>query len=199
MPRSRSLAPLLAGSLLLAAFLIYVSVTYIRIARQSWVDETRPVDVIVVFGAAEYSGKPSPIFRARLNHALALFRRGVAPFIVTTGGSGADRAFSEGGVGRDYLAAAGVGEEHLIAETQSSDTADSAERVANIMRRNGMRTCLAVSDGYHIYRIKQMMARQGITAYGAPRPASKPHSFFQRAGLYLREVLSITLWRLHLT
>src|SRR5262249_1765024 len=101
--------------------------------------------------------------------------------------------------GRDYLIAQGLPEQAVIAETQSSDTADSAQRVAAIMRANTMNTCLAVSDGYHIYRIKKMMTKQGITAYGAPRPELKPLSSSQRAALYLREVVSITLWRFGIT
>src|SRR6266436_2107986 len=146
---------------ILALALIYISVNYYRIARQSTLDEARPADVIVVFGAAEYAGKPSPIFRARLDHALALYKQGLAPFIITTGGNGDDPTFSEGGVGREYLIAAGVPESKIIAETQGEDTNESALRVAAIIRANRMSTSLVVSDGYHIYRIKRMMADNG--------------------------------------
>lgn len=182
--------------LTVAAYVIY---NYALIARQSTLDETRPADAIIVFGAAEYSGKPSPVLRARLDHAMDLYRRGLAPFIITTGGNGEDPTYSEGGVGRVYLLANGVPEHSIIAETQSNDTAESAERVAAITRANHMNTCLVVSDGYHIYRIKKMMAAQGVTAYGAPRPGTRDLSNAQRGILYLREVVSITLWRLHIT
>jgi uncharacterized SAM-binding protein YcdF (DUF218 family) len=178
--------------------LAYITVTYYRVARQSALDESQPADVIVVFGAAEYAGKPSPIYRARLDHALLLYRRGVAPFVITTGGHGDDEHFTEGGVGRDYLVAAGIPEAKVIAETQSADTSDSAQRVGTIMKANHMKTCLAVSDGYHIHRIKLMMAGQGVIAFGAPRPLLKPLTEKQRMGFFLREVLSLTLWRLHL-
>jgi uncharacterized SAM-binding protein YcdF (DUF218 family) len=184
---------------LLALALIYIGVNYYRISRQSTLDEARPADVIIVFGAAEYAGKPSPIFRARLDHALALYKQGLAPFIITTGGNGEDPTFSEGGVGREYLIAAGVPESKIIAETQGEDTNESAQRVAAITRANKMTTCLAVSDGYHIYRIKRMLADDGVTAYGSPRPGTKNLAARQRATLFLREVLSLTLWRLHLT
>jgi uncharacterized SAM-binding protein YcdF (DUF218 family) len=184
---------------LLALALIYIGVDYYRISRQSTLDEARPADVIVVFGAAEYAGKPSPIFRARLDHALALYKQGLAPFIITTGGNGEDPTFSEGGVGREYLIAAGVPESKIIAETQGEDTNESALRVAAITKANKMTTCLAVSDGYHIYRIKRMLADDGVTAYGSPRPGTKNLPTRQRATLFLREVLSLTLWRLHLT
>ena len=176
----------------------YGGLTYHSVARQADTDETRPSEAIVVFGAAEYYGKPSPVFKARLDHAMTLFQKGIAPLVITTGG-GTDAKFTEGGVGRDYLIAAGIPETAVIAETQSSDTSDSAERVAGILRKNGKGTCVAVSDGYHMYRIKQMMAREGITAYGAPRAQLKPLTERQKVANYLREVLSLTLWRLHIT
>src|SRR5213080_4706367 len=84
--------------------------------------ELHPADAIVVFGAAEYAGRPSPVYRARLDHAYDLFKRGVAPVIITSGGSGADPDYSEGGVGHDYLMRRGVPDASLIAETQGSDT-----------------------------------------------------------------------------
>jgi uncharacterized SAM-binding protein YcdF (DUF218 family) len=176
----------------------YIGYNYYRIAQQANTDESRNVDVIVVFGAAEYAGKPSPIYKSRLDHAAELYKRKLAPLVITTGGHGNDPQYTEGGVGRDYLVDAGVPEAKAIAETQSEDTADSAQRVAAIMHANKLKTCLAVSDAYHMYRIKQMMAKQGIVAYGAPRK-SKQLTDWQRAGFYLREVLSITLWRLGLT
>jgi len=176
----------------------YGGMTYYSVARQAETNETRPSDAIVVFGAAEYYGKPSPVFKARLDHAMTLFQKGIAPLVITTGG-GTDAKFTEGGVGRDYLIAAGIPETAVIAETQSSDTSDSAERVAGILRKNGKACCVAVSDGYHMYRIKQMMARQGIIAYGAPRAQLKPLTERQKVANYLREVLSLTLWRLHIT
>jgi uncharacterized SAM-binding protein YcdF (DUF218 family) len=179
-------------------FLVYVGWNYAQIARQYDRNETRSADAIVVFGAAEYAGKPSPIYRARLDHGLSLYKQGLAQFVITTGGHGDDEHFTEGGVGRDYLLAAGIPAEKLIAETQSEDTNDSAERVSVIMKANHLTSCLAVSDPYHIHRIKLMMADRGITAYGSPRPLARPLSGGSRVLFTLREVLSLTLWRLHL-
>ena len=177
----------------------YFLVQYWRVAHQANADETRPADAIVVFGAAEYAGKPSPVYRARLDHAVTLYARGVAPVVITTGGAGGDPVHNEGEVGREYLLEHGVPEKSLIAETQSDDTSESAERVAVIMRRNNMHSCVAVSDGYHLFRIKRMMERQGVTVYGAPRPELKPLSRWQKMRIEMKEVLSYTLWRLHLT
>ncbi len=187
----------LAAILLAAA--VYTGAIYRRIQQQMWLDETRPADAIVVLGAAEYAGRPSPIFRARLDHALALYQRGIAALIITTGGRGEDPTFSEGGVGRKYLVEHGVPEQKIIAETQSDNTDESTERVAIIMQVNGMKSCVVVSDGYHIYRVKRMLGRYGVQVYGAPRPQPRLQSRWQRASLILREVVSYTLWRLHIT
>src|SRR5947209_10983812 len=166
--------------LLLLLVLGYVAAVYRSIVRQSSRDESQPADAIVVFGAAEYVGRPSPVYKARLDHAADLYRKGLAPIVITTGGAGADSHFTEGGVGREYLKSQGVPDDHLIAETQSPDTAQSVRRVSIIMRANHMKTCLAGSDGYHIFRIKQMLAREGMTVYGGPRPNVKPAAFAKK-------------------
>lgn len=184
--------------MLVAVALAWVAAVYWLVSRQADQDESRQAEAIVVFGAAEYSGHPSPIYRARLDHAYTLFRKGMAPLIITTGGAAEDPSFSEGGVGRDYLVSRGVPDGDIIAETQSSDTSQSAARVANILRANGMHSCLAVSDGYHMFRVKQMLERQAITVYASPRPDSKVPSRWERIRVKLREVMSYTAWRLGL-
>ena len=167
------------------------------VMRQAHKDEAQPADAIVVFGAAEYSGRPSPVYRARLDHAYDLFERGLAPMVITTGGAGADPTFTEGGVGRDYLLSRGVPDRCLIAETQGDDTAESAQRVAAILRANGMSHVVAVSDAYHIFRIKRLLVRNGITAYGSPRPGSLPKTTTAKLTAALRESASYIFWRLY--
>jgi uncharacterized SAM-binding protein YcdF (DUF218 family) len=137
------------------------------------------------------------VYRARLDHGFDLFEQGRAPLVITTGGSGADPTFNEGGVGRDYLARRGIPDPYLIAETQSKDTAESAQRVGAILRTNGMHTIVAVSDAYHIFRIKRLMARYGITAYGSPRPGSVPRATTARMIAALREAASYLFWRFY--
>ena len=158
-------------------------------------DEARPADAIVVFGAAEYSGRPSPVLKARLDHAYELYQRGLAPVVIVTGGFGGDPRFSEGGVGRDYLSRLGIPDSSLIAETQSADTAESAERIAAILRTNGWHTVVAVSDAYHLFRVKQFLARFGVVAYASPRPESIPKTRLGRAMAALRESVSLIFWR----
>ena len=175
-------------------FLLYTSA---QIMREAGVDEEHPVDAIVVFGAAEYVGHPSPVYRARLDHAYNLFERGLAPVVITTGGAANDPHFSEGQVGRDYLESRGVPDGNLIAETQGGDTDESTQRVAVILRANDMHSCLLVSDAYHMFRAKQMMAAQGITAYVSPRPGSIPKTWVGRFMAALRESFSYLLYKAH--
>ena len=100
-------------------------------------------------------------------------------------------------MGRDYLEARGIPDGNLIAETQGGDTDESAQRVAVILRANDMHSCLLVSDAYHLYRAKQMMAREGVTVYISPRPGSIPKTAFARWMAALRESFSYMLYRAH--
>jgi uncharacterized SAM-binding protein YcdF (DUF218 family) len=180
-----------------AAAALFVAITAVQVVRTASLEEIHPADAIVVFGAAEYSGRPSPVLRARLDRALELFQRGMAPIIITTGGAASDPSFSEGGVGRDYLMRHGVAESSLIAETRGRDTSESAVRVAVIMRANGLRSCVAVSDAYHVFRIRKLLEHEGISpVYVAPRPDSRPHSVLQRTMAVLREATSYLVWKL---
>src|ERR1035438_9953280 len=177
-----------------------LAITAFQVAHTASLEEIHAADAIIVFGAAEYSGRPSPVLRARLDHALDLFHRAMAPIIITTGGAAGDPTFSEGGVGRDYLMRHGVPERSLIAETQGRDTAESAMRVGVIMRANGLHSCVAVSDAYHVFRIRKLLEHEGIApVYVAPRPDSLPHSTWQRSVAVLREATSYLLWRLGIT
>jgi uncharacterized SAM-binding protein YcdF (DUF218 family) len=93
----------------------------------------------------------------------------------------------------------GIAERNLIAETQGTDTAHSAERIAVIMRTNGMRSCIAVSDQFHVFRIQKLLEHEGVQVYVAPRPDSRPHSVVMRFLAVLREAFSYLAWRLHLS
>ncbi len=181
-----------------AAAVIWLAAICVGIVGQASRQELNSADAIVVFGAAEYSGRPSPVYRARLDHAFELFQRGIAPVVITTGGAAADPRYNEGGVGHDYLMHRGIPDSNLIAETQGSDTAQSAERIGVIMRTNHMHSCVAVSDAYHVFRIRKLLEHQGIQVYVSPRPDSRPHSPWQRAEAVLREAISYMVWRLRL-
>ena len=184
---------------ILAMLDAYVGWICLGITSAASEQQIRSADALIVFGAAEYSGRPSPVYRARLDHAFDLFQRGVGPVIITTGGAAADPHYSEGGVGHDYLMHRGVPDSSLIAETQGSDTAQSAARVAVIMRANHMHSCVAVSDAYHVFRIRKLLEHEGVQVYVAPRPDSRPHSLWQRGEAVLREAVSYMLWRVGIT
>jgi uncharacterized SAM-binding protein YcdF (DUF218 family) len=180
---------------LLGALVLFFGVTGSRIVRAAAETPTKKADVIAIFGAAEYAGHPSPVYKARLDHGYELFQKGMAPVVITTGGAGQDPDFSEGGVGRDYFLRRGVPEQDLIAETQGSDTAQSAARVANIMRANGMRSCIAVSDAYHVFRIRALLEHEGVQVELAPRPESRPRSLRERFVAVMREAASFLAWK----
>src|SRR5579863_8273888 len=109
-------------SILLLGYLFYVAK---QIERQSTMDQAQPADVILVLGAAEYRGRPSPVLKARLDHARELYTRGLAPYILTTGGAGGDPVYTEGEVGRAYLTQHGVPSEAIITEAEGETTAQS--------------------------------------------------------------------------
>src|SRR5215470_13781474 len=187
LPRRRKV--LLLFSAVVVLVVLFLLITSLRVVHEAGKQELHAADAIIVFGAAEYAGHPSPVFRARLDHAYDLFKSGLSPVVITTGGAASDPSFSEGGVGRDYLIRRGIPERNLIAETLGSDTAQSAERVGVILRANGMRSCLAVSDEYHVFRIRELLEHEGITVYVAPRPGSRPKSRWQRLIAVSREAI----------
>jgi uncharacterized SAM-binding protein YcdF (DUF218 family) len=165
-----------------------------EIARQSTLDEAQPADIILVLGAAEYRGKPSPVLRARLDHALELYKKGLAPRILTTGGAGGDPVYTEGAVGRAYLVSRGVPSEAIVVEPEGESTVHSTAAAAEIMRRMELQSCIVVSDGYHIYRVKKMLEFGGLTVYGSPRSLEAPSDWRER-WLYVRQAIGYLLWR----
>jgi uncharacterized SAM-binding protein YcdF (DUF218 family) len=191
--------PIVAGLLLLIAAIAVATTlaTAFEIRRQSENDEARPADVIVVLGAAEYRGRPSPVLQARLNHALFLYLQNVAPRILTTGGAGGDPSFTEGEVGRAYLTQHGVPSEAIVVEDEASTTAAETAAAAEIMQRMNLKSCVVVSDGYHIYRVKKMMEARGVEVYGSPRPTI-PDPGWHQQWLYVRQALAYELWRVGL-
>ena len=189
-----------AGIVLLAAIAVVlgsIGVVAVKIGQQSTRDEAQPADVIVVLGAAEYRGRPSPVLRARLDHALELYQRKLAPLILTTGGAGGDPVFTEAGVGRAYLMSNGVPSEAIIVEEESESTLESTAMAGEIMRRMGLHSAIVVSDGYHIYRVKKMLQFRGLNVYGSPRKDPGTPSFRERMRErwnYVKQAIGYLLW-----
>jgi uncharacterized SAM-binding protein YcdF (DUF218 family) len=170
---------------------------YAAIRRQAAVDEARPAGAIVVFGAAQYEGQPSPVFKARLDHAFDLEEQGLAPLVITTGAGGGDRRFTEAGVGRDYLIQQGLAADKIVTDSGSQTTYASVRAVAGLLLERHIGACIAVSDGFHLYRIQRMLKQRGIEAYPSPDPESPIEAdTWDRTLHTLREVVSTTAWYL---
>ncbi len=162
-------------------------------------DDAHPADAIAVFGAAQYAGHPSPVYHARLDHAVSLYQRQIAPMVVTLGGSADDRSgTSEGSVGRDYLLAKGIPFDHIIAETESVDTEQQAERLAAIARERGFQRVVVVSDPTHLFRIAALCRNEGLPVYTSPRSSFGNISTWDRTQRVMHEILSYTAMRLNL-
>lgn len=199
-PRRRNW-PLRLALLLLLALVIglgsWFGWVYVQIENFAGLEQAAPSDAIGVLGAAEYDGRPSPVFRARLDHARDLYERGIAPLIITLGGTSGDE-YSEGAVGREYLMSLGVPESAIIAETESRNTEESARRIAAIARANGMRRLVVVSDGTHLFRIHAICAADGLDVLTSPRPRGTIAGGSQEFERIAHEILSYTAWRMHL-
>jgi uncharacterized SAM-binding protein YcdF (DUF218 family) len=187
---------IVAIALVVAAAVVSLKVARVatQIQQVSLLDEAQPADAIIVLGAAEYRGRPSPVLEARLNHALILYLKGLAPRVITTGGAGGDPVFTEGSVGRAYLTQHGVPPEAVVVEREGESTAQSVAAVVEIMRRMNLRSAIVVSDGYHIFRVKKMLESSGLKVYGSPRPSIPPGEWRAR-WQDLRQAVGYLLWR----
>lgn len=135
-------------------------------------DFARPADAIVVLGAAQYDGRPSPVLRARLDHAIALYQAGVAPVLIMTGGVGSGDTVSEAVVGRRYAVRAGVPPNAILTEREGLRTVESMEAVAQLMRNRELRSAILVSDPFHALRLRIIGYRVGIRASTSPTRSS---------------------------
>lgn len=135
-------------------------------------DEARPADAIVVLGAAQYDGKPSPVLKARLDHGIALYRKGIAPRLILTGGKGAGDTTSEAAVGRRYAIRRGVPAGAILIEDLGRTTDESMNGVAALMTQAGVTRAVLVSDPFHMLRLDILARRHGITAWTSPTRTS---------------------------
>lgn len=156
----------LVGSVALVAYMAF------QITERGKLDERRPVDAIVVLGAAQFNGRPSDVFLARLQHAVALWDEGWADWFIVTGGKLPDDRTTEADVARDWAIANGVPAERILAEDRGRTTLESLEAVRRIYRVEDLRTGLFVSDATHMLRVLRMARDLGIDAFGSPTRTS---------------------------
>ena len=200
--RSRDTTRSLVLRRILALFLIVATIwcvwVYEQIDNVASQDNAQPADAIAVFGAAEYSGHPSPVLHARLDHAVELYRKQIAPLVITLGGgTDKDSGNTEGGVGRDYLLANGVPFDKIIAETHSSDTEQQVDRLAAIADTEGFHHIVVVSDGTHLFRIRELCRNAGLDVYTSPRPSLGHISNYDLFMRHVHEIISYTALRLN--
>jgi uncharacterized SAM-binding protein YcdF (DUF218 family) len=143
-----------------------------RIWDQGGHDEQRPAGAIVVLGAAQYNGTPSPVFAARLDHAVSLYLAGLAPYVVATGGKLDGDRWTEAEVARAYAIERGVPQSAILMENHGRNTLESIDRVAEILRARGIDDAIFVSDQSHMLRVLRIAADRGLTAWGSPAQRS---------------------------
>ncbi len=175
--------------------LVYIVVLYGLIRLSAGRDDAQAADIIIVFGAAQYNGRPSPVFKARLDHSANLFRRNLATKIMTTGGHGFDKVFTEAEVGKKYLMKQGIPGYCIFLEQSSLTTLESIERVLDFLRMQNLTKVVAVSDGFHLFRIKKIFSNHSVLVYGSPAPNSPIElNFRSRSWASLREVFVYTAY-----
>jgi uncharacterized SAM-binding protein YcdF (DUF218 family) len=164
---------LLRAALAITALgVLYLALTGLQVWQASRQDQARPVQAIVVLGAAQYNGVPSPDLKARLDHALDLWNRKLSDVIVVTGGKEPGDRFTEATAGADYLAAKGVPQADILREVSGRNSWQSLESTAGFLIVRHRTTVLLVSDPYHDKRISLMADELGLKPYVSPTRTS---------------------------
>jgi len=183
-----------AAGALLAVVVVYVGVTFVQVYRAREYDGARPADAIVVLGAAQYDGRPSPVLKERLDHALELYRAGVADRVVLTGGRQEGDRFTEATAGYNYLREQGLTDEALLREVQGSSTYESLAAAARFLREQDRRSVVLVTDGYHALRVGEIADDLGLDA--AVSPSGTRLSGTEELRYLLRETIAVSVGRI---
>jgi uncharacterized SAM-binding protein YcdF (DUF218 family) len=158
-------------------------------------DDSQSADAIVVLGAAQYDGRPSPVFRARLEHAVALYKAGVAPYLVVTGGKAQGDRTTEAAAARTFAVARGVPASAILIEDRGRTTLESLRAVASLLRDRELASAVFVSDRTHMLRVLRIARDEGIAAYGSPTATSPTDAtFVSRADATIHELGALTLY-----
>jgi vancomycin permeability regulator SanA len=184
--------PFRLALLLVGLALAYLAVTGAQVWWAARQDQAAPADAIVVLGAAQYDGRPSPVYRARLDHAAELYERDLAPTILVTGGRRPGDRFTEAAAGEGYLMGLGVPEEDIVLESGGSDSWSSLSAAARVL--GDRRRVLLVSSPYHALRIRHIAGELGLEPRSSPSEATEGYA--SRAGHYATETLAVSAGRL---
>jgi uncharacterized SAM-binding protein YcdF (DUF218 family) len=151
---------------------VYFTVTFVQVVLAARRDDARPAQAIVVLGAAQYDGRPSPVFRARLDHAADLYADDIAPMVVVTGGKQEGDRFTEAASGAEYLHSRGVPDSAIVRETTSRSSWESLAATANVLEERGITEVVLVSDPFHALRIDAIAEELGLDAVTSPTRTS---------------------------
>jgi len=189
----RSLAKVALG--LAGVVALYVAVTFVQVWSAGRQDHARPAQAIVVLGAAQYNGVPSPIYRARLDHAIDLFEDGLAPALVMTGGKLPGDKTTEAEAGRRYAISKGVPEDAILVEDHGRTTLESLRTVSRMLTERGLHSAVFVSDRTHMLRVLRIAHDEGLEAYGSPtRTSPIDASASERLRATMHEVGALALY-----
>jgi uncharacterized SAM-binding protein YcdF (DUF218 family) len=180
---------------LLAAVVLYLGVTFVQVWRAARNDQARPVDAIVVFGTAQYNGVPSPVLAARLDHAIELYEKDLAPVIVVTGGNQPGDQFTEATASANYLIERGVPDEDVLREVSGTSSWQSLAAAANFLDDREINDVLLVSDPFHSLRIRAMATELGLEAHSSPTKTS-PIRGMTEARYMAREAVAVAVGRI---
>jgi uncharacterized SAM-binding protein YcdF (DUF218 family) len=179
----------------LVLLVLYVGGTFIQVWQTSREDQAQPAGAIVVMGAAQYDGDPSPVYEARLQHAVDLYEEGLSDTIVVTGGQQAGDRFNEAQAGEMWLLEQGIPEENVLLETDGRNSWESLAASARFLREDGIEDVIIVSDPYHSKRLEEIADELGMEAYVSPTGDS-PVSGFGELRAMVRETVAVSLGRL---
>jgi len=157
-----------AGLVLVLLLGAYVAVTFVQVWQAADAESHQPAQAIMVLGAAQYDGRPSPVLQGRLDHAIELYEADVAPLLVVTGGKRAGDRFTEAAASYRYLRAAGVPEEAIVREEQGLNTWEQLAAATRILRTRNLFDVVLVSDDYHAYRLERIAHELGLRAQVSP-------------------------------
>lgn len=186
--------PIKVVAALVAALLLYVGVTFAQVWQAARDDQARPAEAIVVFGTAQYNGVPSPVLAARLDHAIKLYRDGLAPVIVVTGGNQPGDEFTEATASANYLIERGVPDTDVLREVSGTSSWQSLAAAANFLGERAISEVLLVSDPFHSYRIRAMASELGLDGHSSPTRTS-PIRGLTEARYMVRETVAVAVGR----
>ena len=178
----------------MAAVVLYLGITFVQVWRAARRDEARVTQAIVVLGAAQYNGRPSAVLRARLDHAVTLWRRRLAPVIVVTGGRQPGDRFTEATAAANYLLGRGVPDRAVLREVSGESSWQSLAATAAFLRERDISRVLLVSDPFHSYRIGAIADELGLDAHTSPTRKS-PIAGTTEARYMLRETAAVAVGR----